>query len=64
MRSIRKLVLVALFIAIAAVSASAQSTEFTFQGNLQNGGSAANGNHDFEFLLYTLFRAERNSEAR
>lgn len=30
----------------------AQTTEFTYQGNLTSAGTPANGNHDFEFLLY------------
>lgn len=30
----------------------AQTTAFTYQGNLNNGTVAANGNHDFEFLLF------------
>ncbi|MEO8650123.1 MAG: hypothetical protein ABI539_13240, partial [Acidobacteriota bacterium] len=35
------------------VTASAQTTEFTYQGNLKNGGVDANGSYDFEFGLYT-----------
>jgi hypothetical protein len=30
----------------------AQNTEFVYQGSIQNGGTAASGNHDFEFLLF------------
>lgn len=30
----------------------AQTTEFTYQGSLQNGGTPAVGSYDFEFLLY------------
>src|SRR4029453_6149899 len=30
----------------------AQTTEFTYQGSLRNAGSPANGNYDFEFLLF------------
>jgi|ERR1043166_832872 hypothetical protein len=33
-------------------SVSAQTTEFTYQGNLKDGGVAANGNYDFEFALF------------
>ena len=29
-----------------------QSADFTYQGNLQNGASPANGTYDFEFLLW------------
>ncbi|MEO7538788.1 MAG: hypothetical protein ABIV21_02080, partial [Pyrinomonadaceae bacterium] len=31
---------------------SAQTTEFTYQGSLKDGGVAANGTYDFEFLLF------------
>jgi hypothetical protein len=31
---------------------TAQTTEFTYQGNLKNAAVPANGNHDFEFLLF------------
>jgi hypothetical protein len=30
----------------------AQGTAFTYQGQLQSGGSPANGNYDFTFALY------------
>ena len=33
-------------------SVRSQTTEFTYQGSLSNGGTAANGNHDFEFALF------------
>ena len=33
-------------------SGYSQSTGFTYQGSLQNGGTAANGNYDFEFALF------------
>ncbi len=32
--------------------AEAQTTEFTYQGSLKNGGSVASGSHDFEFMLF------------
>src|SRR5471030_958799 len=32
---------------------SAQGTAFTYQGRLNNGGSAANGSYDIAFTLYT-----------
>src|SRR5580765_3227665 len=37
----------------AALIASAQTTEFTYQGSLKDGTNVANGNYDFEFRLYT-----------
>jgi hypothetical protein len=36
---------------------SAQTTDFTYQGSLNNGGSPANGNFDFEFQLYNALAA-------
>lgn len=45
-------ILAAYFVAVMAVAAPAQSTEFVFQGSLQSAGVPANGLHDFEFLLF------------
>lgn len=39
------------FLALAGFAA-AQSTEFTYQGDLKVGGVTATGNYDFEFVLY------------
>lgn len=39
-------------ILIAAVSVTAQSTAFIYQGSLNNSGQPANGNFDFEFKLF------------
>lgn len=48
-----KAALLALSICVfAATRVQAQTTEFVYQGQLQNGGSPAAGNYDFEFLLY------------
>ncbi len=44
--------IVLFFVLIFATSADAQTTEITYQGQLQNGGAAATGNFDFEFLLF------------
>ena len=46
-----------LFLFVFAVSvftceANGQTTAFTYQGQLQNSSAAANGNFDFEFLLF------------
>ncbi len=38
--------------AIFAEAALGQTTEFTYQGNLKDGASAATGNYDFEFALF------------
>lgn len=39
-------------ILVFAISISAQTTEFTYQGNLKTSAAPANGNFDLEFLLY------------
>lgn len=45
--------LISLFVlALLASAARAQTTEFTYQGSLKNGATAATGNFDFEFLLF------------
>src|SRR5262245_49631207 len=43
------LVLMVLFL---AMSVKAQTTAFTYQGKVADGGTAANGNYDFQFKLY------------
>jgi hypothetical protein len=43
-----------LFVAVCSLSATAQTTNFTYQGKLSAGASPANGNFDFEFRLYDL----------
>ena len=40
-----------------ATAISAQTTEFTYQGNLQNASQPATGNFDFEFLLFDAVSA-------
>ena len=40
-------------LALFSQPVSAQSTEFTYQGRLLFGGVPANGNHDFEFRLFS-----------
>lgn len=42
----------ALFLAFSAVVVSAQTTEFTYQGRLTEGGQTTGGNYDFEFKLF------------
>jgi len=39
-------------IVLCAMTVFAQNTAFTYQGSLNSGSSAANGPHDFEFLLF------------
>ncbi|MEK6303500.1 MAG: hypothetical protein AABO41_22565 [Acidobacteriota bacterium] len=40
------------FILLCLTRANAQTTEFTYQGRLSEGGNPATGSYDFEFLLY------------
>ena len=47
------LVAVALVILLGATAASAQTTSFTYQGRLTDGGTPANGNYDLQFALWT-----------
>ncbi len=50
----KSLFVVFLVLVVFYVSLSAQTTAFTYQGSLQNGGSPASGNFDFEFKLFDL----------
>ncbi|MFN0277174.1 MAG: hypothetical protein ACKVRN_01090 [Pyrinomonadaceae bacterium] len=45
-------ILSATLVLLFAFVAGAQTTEFVYQGQLQNAAVPANGNHDFEFLLF------------
>jgi len=42
---------------LSAIVVSAQGTAFSYQGNLSNSGTPANGNFDFEFVLYNSISA-------
>ena len=44
-------------IGIFITAIQAQTTEFTYQGNLKDGVNAANGNYDFEFALFDALTA-------
>src|SRR5262245_22761416 len=39
-------------VVVIALGADAQSTSFTYQGRLQDGGAPANGSYDFQFRLF------------
>jgi hypothetical protein len=41
-----------LLIHVAAIDALTQTTDFSYQGHLQNGGTPANGNYDLELRLF------------
>lgn len=45
-------VLIVLIVGVFAVPIAAQTTQFSYQGNLKSSGSPANGSFDFEFALY------------
>ncbi|MEQ1605898.1 MAG: tail fiber domain-containing protein [Pyrinomonadaceae bacterium] len=47
-----KILVLTVLIQLAAIAAVAQTTEFTYQGQLQSASAPANGNYDFEFVLY------------
>lgn len=47
-----KSLLIAAILFIAATSAFSQSTEFTYQGKLSDGGASNTGVYDFEFRLF------------
>src|SRR6266480_2035334 len=42
----------ALAFLLTATSAFAQTSSFTYQGRLTDGGTAANGNYDLQFALF------------
>lgn len=48
----RKALLLIIFLVATNIIASAQSTGFTYQGQLQNSSQAASGSFDFEFALF------------
>lgn len=48
----KKFIFLILMIAMLAISSTAQTTEFTYQGQLQNSSTPATGVFDFEFALF------------
>ncbi len=50
--SLAGVLFVLLTVHCSLIAVQAQTTEFTFQGSLTNAGTPANGNFDFEFLLF------------
>jgi hypothetical protein len=40
-------------------TAQAQTTSFTYQGRLTDGGTAANGNYDLQFTLFDSLSRQR-----
>jgi hypothetical protein len=50
--TIRNFILAAFALLLFSTVAVAQTTEFTYQGHIKNGGTPANGSYDFEFALF------------
>ena len=48
----RSTIILIIAVTVCVGTASAQTTEFVFQGNLKDGAAAANANYDFEFALF------------
>src|SRR5947209_1521801 len=46
------LMVIAVALLLSASDASAQTSSFTYQGRLTDGGTPANGNYDFQFALF------------
>ena len=46
------LLLIALLLSFSSGRALAQTTAFTYQGRLTDGGTPANGNYDLQFALW------------
>ncbi|MFN0280227.1 MAG: beta strand repeat-containing protein [Pyrinomonadaceae bacterium] len=48
----RLTLLISMILMFAGMNIHAQTLDFTYQGQLKNSSAPANGNHDFEFLLF------------
>ena len=48
----RRVALLLMLFALCTITALAQTTSFTYQGRLTDGGTAANGNYDLQFTLW------------
>ena len=48
----KRILLITTIIALATMTIASQTTAFTYQGSLNSSGVVANGNHDFEFVLF------------
>lgn len=49
---LRRLAALSLLVSLSAIVALAQTTSFTYQGRLSDGGTPANGNYDLQFALF------------
>jgi hypothetical protein len=53
MKALKKFIATLTFsLAIGVITATAQTSEFTYQGKLSDSGTPANANYDFEFRLF------------
>src|SRR5262245_8750688 len=53
MKKAKRFITISVFwLFVGMTCATAQTTEFTYQGSLKDGATAANGNYDFEFALF------------
>src|SRR5437870_6131802 len=48
----RRVALLLMLFALCTITAFAQTSSFTYQGRLTDGGTAANGNYDLQFVLF------------
>ena len=51
-KNLTNLISILITVVIFSVGAFSQTTEFTYQGQLQSSSAPASGNFDFEFLLF------------
>ncbi|CAN5240461.1 hypothetical protein BH20ACI1_BH20ACI1_02450 [soil metagenome] len=57
------IVVITLFtICVFTQSVKAQTTEFTYQGQLENAAAPANGSYDFQFALFDSLKVRTDSE--
>jgi hypothetical protein len=69
-RSFRSIAFI--FLLLAALCVRGQTNQFGYQGSLDNSGLPANGNYDFEFVLFDALNAgsqvgatlQRNNDLR
>lgn len=58
-----RILLISLLLTLSAGAAFAQTTSFTYQGRLSDGGTAANGTYDLQFALFDSARGGADRRA-
>ena len=53
----KNLILLVIIFSVGAITLPAQTTAFTYQGHLTDGGASANGNYDIQFTLKNALTA-------